>query len=441
MTPWDTPLPIVLTFLFVLGCTIGSFLNVCVYRIPRHDRLGDQLRGLWSPPSSCPQCGKRISARDNVPIFGWLLLKGRCRNCSLPISPRYPLVELFNGLLFVLLYWREVPAGYRAALEHSSLFAADLGPQIIDGFSPTLHLNLRFLYHVILVEALLVASLIDWDLKIIPDGSTVPAMIAGVVVGAVGYVHLIPVWFQSAQYEPIYSQTLPEFMNFSAPEGGVPAWVLSAPHAHGLAASLAGLLVGGGLVWGVRLIGALILRREAMGFGDVVLMALIGSYLGWQAAVMVFFLAPICALFSSILALVLRREREIPYGPYLSLAALLVLLFFRDIWSYWQPIFQTGPLVPLMFLVGAVLLAASLALTQLVKKLLGIPLYEDEEWVEEWTSADQLTYQACENRDARQGRWRIDQWPGESSGRGTLPADQWRRGASPDWNSVRRRLR
>ncbi len=82
---------------------MGSFLNVVVYRWPRR-------QSLWHPPSTCPQCGKRIRARDNVPIFGWLWLRGKCRDCHLPISARYPLVEATTAAVFALIYWRDVVA-------------------------------------------------------------------------------------------------------------------------------------------------------------------------------------------------------------------------------------------------------------------------------------------------------------------------------------------
>ena len=105
---------------FVFSLLVGSFLNVCIYRIPQPERFLDQLRSLGSPLYSfCPRCGSRIPRRDNVPILGWLLLRGRCRECRMRISPRYPLIELFNGLLFVLVYWVEVPGGYLATVEDS----------------------------------------------------------------------------------------------------------------------------------------------------------------------------------------------------------------------------------------------------------------------------------------------------------------------------------
>ena len=99
MIPYDIPLPIVLTWLFVFGAVVGSFLNVCIYRIPQHERLWDQLSGLNHPPSSCPYCKKRIWSIDNIPIIGWLILAGRCRFCRHSISVRYAWIEFFNGLL------------------------------------------------------------------------------------------------------------------------------------------------------------------------------------------------------------------------------------------------------------------------------------------------------------------------------------------------------
>ncbi|MBD3675277.1 MAG: prepilin peptidase [Planctomycetaceae bacterium] len=164
-----------------------------------------------------------------------------------------------------------------------------------------------------------------------------------------------------------------------------------------------------------------------MGFGDVILMAMIGSFLGWQPVVMVFFLAPLCALVVILISAISYRPREIPYGPYLSLAALVVVLFFRELWPFWERIFSTGLLVPVMAVIGTILLAACLSLIQAIKRLLGI---EDDEdwWYEEWTSADQLGYLYSENHDRRQGRWRetTNDWPGIDAGQGTLHEKRWR---------------
>lgn len=440
MTPFDLPIWIVLTFLFLFGCCIGSFLNVCVYRFPQHDSLFDQLKGINFPPSCCPKCQQRISPRDNIPILGWLMLRGKCRNCGMSISSRYPIIEFVNGALFVILYLLEVPTGYRETIEDSFLYTP-LGPQMVEGWSVELHVNLRYLYHLVLIEALLVASLIDWDLKIIPDGSTVPAMFVGVTVAVVvGHVHLVPVWFQDPSLSRIVMSLLPESWGWLQSDFEVPGWITTSPHLHGLAVSLVGFLVGGGMIWGVRLIGKWVLRREAMGFGDVVLMAMIGSFLGWQPVVMIFFLAPLCALCGVVISVVSLKQREIPYGPYISIATLIVVMFFRQLWPFWERIFSMGLVVPIMGIIGALLLAISLYGIQLVKLCLGIPLYYPEEY-EEWTSADQLGYLYSENQDRWQGRWRqtTADWPGIDSGQGSLTSDQWRHPPASDWKTTRQR--
>ncbi|MCW2584842.1 MAG: Prepilin peptidase, partial [Frankiales bacterium] len=93
-----TDLPLAL-LCAVFGLAIGSFLNVVVWRVPRGE-------SVVRPPSSCPQCGNEIRPRDNVPVLGWLLLRGKCRDCGLPISARYPVVEALTGALFAVLAWR-----------------------------------------------------------------------------------------------------------------------------------------------------------------------------------------------------------------------------------------------------------------------------------------------------------------------------------------------
>jgi leader peptidase (prepilin peptidase) / N-methyltransferase len=126
----------------LLGLVVGSFANVCVHRLPRGE-------SVVSPPSRCPGCGARIEARDNLPVLGWLLLRGRCRACRTPISWRYPAVEALNGLLWLAL-----------AVAH--------GPR------------LRTFVEMALVSALLVLSLIDLEHQILPDVITLPGIVLGV---------------------------------------------------------------------------------------------------------------------------------------------------------------------------------------------------------------------------------------------------------------------
>ncbi len=307
-----------------------------------------------------------------------------------------------------------------------------MGPQIIDGLSDTAFLHFRFFYHLVLIEGLVVATMIDIDLRIIPDGSTLPALAIG-LVGAlvIGQLYVVPVWSQDPSMIGTLRRASPEWLSFIFTGGEIPVWTTQYPRLHGLAVSVAGMVVGGAAVWAVRLIGFWVLRQEAMGFGDVILMAMIGSFIGWQPVLMVFFIAPACALVVLTAAWVVRRPREIPYGPYLSVATLLVILFWKQLWPTAERWFDLGPFVPITAIFGLAMLGVSLVLVQLIKRLLGIPLYPEEmdEFIEEWTPADQLTYQAGENVDREQGNWKRETWPGTAAGRGTMCAEQWRDGA------------
>lgn len=421
------PYGVVLGFLFVLGSVIGSFLNVCIYRIPTKDKFLDQLKALVHPPSTCPRCFNRLKLQDNIPIFGWIKLGGKCRFCQKSIAMRYPLIELLNGLLFVLVYWFEIPYGWGVSVTDSCNYAVN-GPQIIaDGLSVSGWLHWRYAYHMVLVEALLVASMIDLDLRIIPDGSTLPAMAVGFIGSAMlSQIFLVPVWFQSPSVQNQILTTIPEAWHW--PTVAYPEWITAYPRLHGLSVSLAGFVVGGGIVWAVRIVGQFVLRQEAMGFGDVVLMAMIGSFVGWQPVVVVFFIAPMCALVVILISLMFRREGEIPYGPYLSLGTLILLLGWKQIWPVMgERIFHFGPLIIVLAAIMLISMVIGLYFTQLVKRMLGIPLYgPDDDWIEEWTSADQLIHLAGESADPQQGQWKRSGWDGVSSGRGQSHEQQWR---------------
>ncbi len=429
MIPGDVPLPIVLFWLFVFGSVVGSFLNVCVYRIPQHEKLWDQLRGLNHPPSSCPYCKKPILTIDNIPIFGWLWLGGRCRFCRHSISIRYALIEFFNGLLWVVLYVAIVPAGYSAKIESSALHS-HLGALGQNGLSPyalAWLVNAEYVYFLIMAEALLVATFIDFDLMIIPDGVTVPGTIAGVIGGLVlGAPTLWPAWFFAQSELNGLQAVFPKEMYWllNLPEQ-VP-WLTMHPHCHGLVSSLLGLLVGGGTVWIVRVIGHWVFQREAMGFGDVTLMAMIGSFLGWQPSLIVFFLvAPVCALIATVATWTFRLNREIPFGPYLSLGALLVVVFWKPFFSQFETFFSRGPLLPIVFILMGLLFVPLLVVTRFVKRILG---FRDEDEIEkdEWTSGDQLMFYA--NKEEREVRAPLQPttWPGVSAGQGSAHANRWR---------------
>lgn len=440
MTIFSLPYWMALLFLFVLGAVAGSFLNVCIYRIPREERLWPALKGLWQPPSSCPRCRARIAWHDNIPIVGWLLLRGRCRNCRIWISARYPAVELLNALLFVLVYMAEVPYGWPPTVASSSLYVPEFGPQSIPGLgplSPLAFLHLRYAYHLVLLESLLVASFIDLDRREIPDASTLPALVVGVLGGLlIGRVHILPAWSQNPALITSFTRPLWPDANVGA-WPAVPAWFTAHPHLHGLLVSVAGLVAGGGVTWMVRIIGFWVLKREAMGFGDVILMAVIGAFLGWQPAIVAFFIAPAVALVLLPVQYLIDRDRYIPYGPYLSLGALIVILCWQTLWAGgtlpWggrfggaARIFEMGPLLIVFLFVMTVLFVGTLWIVQGIKRLFGWDQALEEELVAEWTAADQAHYAAGERVDPLVGAWRKAGWPGSAAGRGSLYEERWR---------------
>jgi leader peptidase (prepilin peptidase)/N-methyltransferase len=435
LTAFGLPMWVCLGYLFVLGTVVGSFLNVCIYRIPTKERFWESLYAVIYPKSRCPRCRNAIPPWANVPILGWLLLRGRCFHCKGRISPRYPMIEFLNGALWALVYWMEVPAGFGASMIDSAANGpfGPVGDPSSWWLSPVALIHWRYFYHMVLIEALLVASFIDLDLWIIPDGCTLPAMAVGLVGGtALGHVYLTPVWHQNMRFANELrfwldrsSSGLSEWIFI---EGSLPQWISQTPHLHGLAVSLGGFLIAGGVVWLVRIIGHWALGREAMGFGDVVLMAMVGSFLGWQAGVIIFFMAPMFALLVVGLTFIFCRQRELPFGPYLSLATLVVILFWKQIWTSVEPIFGSGPLLILSALIMTVAFAIVMRLIRLVFEFLGISADDNDDTTGDWNSGDHLFYYGSESVDPHLGRWRNHNWPGTDSSHGWSQYDTWRNG-------------
>jgi leader peptidase (prepilin peptidase)/N-methyltransferase len=274
--------------LFVVGTVVGSFLNVCIYRLPWEKSV------IW-PGSHCPNCLAAIEARDNLPVLGWLLLRGSCRTCQVPIPARYPLVELLVGLLF-------------------------LGVYLVDGVLPREYVRddhillAKVLYHVLLVALLIAVTFIDADLTIVPASITNTGILLGLSLGAA------------------FPEIRPD------PSGAATHW-------GGLGVGMLGLLVGGGLIGVIRTLGTLAFRREAMGSGDIHILAMIGAFLGWEAAVVTPFLAAFVGLVPAVAkmaAYLAKRlsgrefnssDREMPFGPYLSIAALILMLSWPWVWD------------------------------------------------------------------------------------------------------------
>lgn len=422
----DLPLVAVLGALFAFGCCVGSFLNVCIYRIPlmRFDRFRPflLLKTLNDPPSTCPQCRQRILPRDNIPIIGWLLLRGKCRNCQLPISPRYLLIEALNGCLWVALYLAIVPVQQYSTIESSWLYTRS-GPLAgLDRGQQIIWLHLSFVYYLVLIEALLVISFIDFDEYMIPDSVTYPALAVGVLgAGLTGRLYLVSWFTQDTSVLRMAETYWPSLSRLET----LDAWLDRYPHLQGLLSSLIGMGVGALLVLVVRAIGSRVLHKEAMGLGDAYLMALIGSYVGWQAAGLVFLIAP---LFAPLLWLIQSRFRRffkpVPFGPYLAMATLLIVLCWSRVWATFEQAFSMGVLLPIPILIGLVLFTLTLMLLQVVKRLLGITDHDYP--LDVWTSADTLTFNA--NKDWRDGQRGLarQEWPGIAAGQGQHASRTWR---------------
>lgn len=254
----------------ILGACVGSFYNVIVYRMPRGI-------SLLSPPSFCPNCKKRIPIRHNLPVIGWLLLRGKSACCHQPISVRYPIGEALCGVL-----------GAAALLIANYPF---------DWAGPVLHWADSLALFWLLLGIYPVAA-VDFEFKLIPDSIS----IGGIIVG------LLLSFF---------------------PGGITP-----------LQSFLGALFAGGGLYL-VGFVAGKILKRDAMGLGDVKLLAGFGALMGFGNAFAVLVLASILGILVMVPYRAIKKElsREIPFGPFLAVAAPVVYRFGDLFFSYYFGLF------------------------------------------------------------------------------------------------------
>lgn len=424
MTPYEIPPGIILAILFVLGAAVGRWINVLVERIPYRDRIVDQWRVCTDGLARANVLGA------GLPILGPLTSAGVQVFGSRARAYRAALVELLNGALLAFLYWCEVPFDPEAGLHASATsvpapFDAHLVPG--PGWCPIMLLHLRFACHAVLVEALVAATLVDMETKLIPGITTDPFIILGIVLSfVVGSAALLPVWFE----DPLIVRLLLGGDGPLVIRGVgvvVPEWIAANPRWHALVASVVGVIVGGGMVWLLRVVGSWVLGREAMGQGDVYLMMAVGAFLGWQAALVVFFVAPIAALAVHAVRWIVLSEGEIPYGPYLSLATLAVIVGWNS--TFFPAVERVLGLGRLLLFLAAFLSVAMVGLLfimRLAQSAFG-PGPEAEPTGSTWTPADQHHYQSGERADDRRGRWRGRRWPGVSAARGRSHHDRWRR--------------
>jgi len=241
---------------FVFGLIFGSFLNVCIYRMPRG-------RSVVSPGSACPNCQKAIAFYDNVPVLSWLILRGRCRHCKTSISPRYMIIELLTAVLFLACFER---------------------------FGPTL-LTLKYCVFGFLLLGLIFT---DAETKLLPDKLTLPGIALGLIFS----------WF--VPVNDLLARLLPGM--FSLPLNSSSSWRLLS-----LADSLLGAIIGASFIYGAGAIYLKVRHVEGMGFGDVKLMATIGAFLGLKLTVFTLFTASVAgSLFglSTMLVVWVKRTRR-----------------------------------------------------------------------------------------------------------------------------------
>jgi leader peptidase (prepilin peptidase)/N-methyltransferase len=299
--------PVLASAIFLFGLAFGSFLNVCIYRLPRE-------LSVVAPRSACPKCKQPIAFYDNLPVLSWLTLGGRCRHCKEKISPRYLMIELLTGLLFLACY-------------------AWFG------------LTLSTLKYCVLAFLLLGLIFMDAETKLLPDKMTLPGLALGLIFSL-----LVPV-------NDLASQFLPGMLNLPF-SSDISARLLS------LLDSLLGAALGASFIYGA---GAIYLRwrgAEGMGFGDVKLMAMVGAFLGIKLTIFTIFTASLAGSFFGIAtvfmvwlkrtrrflkrlanaqaarrrawqsAQVVYRNYQMPFGVFLGSMA-LVAFFFGNRFLQW----------------------------------------------------------------------------------------------------------
>ena len=278
LLPWFFP-----TTSFLFGAIVGSFLNVCIYRIPAN-------KSVVSPGSTC-SCGAPIKWYDNLPILSWFILRGKARCCGQPYSFRYPAIEALTGVLF-LFAWMEYPPVVAACM---------------------------FLF----LSLLVCASFIDLDTMEIPDRFSLGSALVGILL----------------------SVAIPSLHGFDHP-------IFAIASMQSFIESAIGLLIGSGIILWIAISAETLLRKEAMGFGDVKLLGGIGAFLGWQGAVFALFGGAVIGTALLVLLVIARfiipplrsKEgedqllgRKTPFGPMLAAgAAVYALYLHKEVDAYFE---------------------------------------------------------------------------------------------------------
>ena len=256
----------------IFGSLVGSFLNVCIFRLPR------ECMSIVKPRSRCPSCLAPIRWFDNIPILSYIILKGRCRYCRRYISVQYFLVELLTAAIFSYI-------AYTNLGDYNNRWAI----AIIQAY---------------LISAMIIATFVDLEFRILPDEITISGIVISLLVGVA-----VPSVYRS------------------------PVAIVSNANISGLITALIGIAAGGLLIYIIGILGRIAFGKDAMGFGDVKYLAMLGGFLGWQGVLLTFFLACFIGSIFGIILYIVTRDRYIAFGPYLSLGGAMVLLFGDEV--YW----------------------------------------------------------------------------------------------------------
>jgi leader peptidase (prepilin peptidase)/N-methyltransferase len=290
---------------FLLGLLFGSFLNVCISRMPSH-------RSISKPRSHCPNCLATIRWYDNIPLLSWLILRARCRNCKMPISWRYPTVELAVGTWF-----------FHCGLLVRSAFYFDGFITVRRTVESTMSGSIAAVNIAILGFLLLGLLVMDWQTHTLPDAFTFPGVMIGFVIVCCRAVFLAP-----GEYDIVLNPR--HSLRMSSPGSYVAKGnVFVTGPEHLVLGRLLAIAAAAGIILLIRWLYQLLRHREGLGLGDAKLLAMIAAFLGFWPAVLALFVGVVlCGTYAVIL---LARNKataatRLPLGTFLSIGGLISAL-------------------------------------------------------------------------------------------------------------------
>jgi len=391
--------------LFTVGLIVGGQINRAIYRLA----WNPQPIGPWSPPH--PQAPQR-TASDRLPVYGWL---GLAREETVLERPFYwirPIaIELTCAIGLAMLYQWVLGGG-----QHVWNVDGRKIPLIPERST----LYVQFAIYSVLFGLMLVATFIDFDEKTIPDAIVIPGTIVAYFFAAIFPATRLPFWklegvppavvaspdflrlTSPLDWDPRLDGLLglaiailclvgwwyaltPKLICFryGLRKGvlylgasirkhlswpllwisigsvllTVAGWFWGGDHWVGLLSAIVGMAFGGGLVWAFRVVASRVLQQEALGFGDVTLMGMVGAFVGWQPALLIFFMAPFAGAVIAVAQYFITRDREIAFGPYLCGATAFLILCWNYVWGETWMYFELGPLVPIGLIICLFVLA------------------------------------------------------------------------------------